>query len=101
VGAQNAQNWTASIVIGTELKSAQIESARGYQAIFVSLAALSSPSYSPIDGQPAVYVYIAAIEVNVLNCRDSRAIIQYGPRRMGFGLRRLRHRRMLRVVCDE
>jgi hypothetical protein len=44
-------------------------SARGYQAIFVSLADLSSPGYGPIDGQPAVYVYIAAIEVNVLNCR--------------------------------
>jgi uncharacterized protein (DUF1330 family) len=28
--------------------------------------ALTSPSY---DGQPAVYLYIAALEVNVLNCR--------------------------------
>jgi hypothetical protein len=28
--------------------------------------------YSPVDGQPAVYLYIAALEVNVLNCRISR-----------------------------
>jgi hypothetical protein len=28
---------------------------RGYQAIFVPLAALSSPGYSPVGGQPAVY----------------------------------------------
>jgi hypothetical protein len=41
-------------------------SARGYQAIFVPSAALGSPGY---DGQPAVYLYIAALEVNVLNCR--------------------------------
>jgi hypothetical protein len=44
-------------------------SARGYQAIFVASAALGSPGY---DGQPAVYLYIAALEVNVLNCRDGR-----------------------------
>jgi hypothetical protein len=44
-------------------------SARGYQAIFVPSAALGSPGY---DGQPAVYLYIAALEVNVLNCRESR-----------------------------
>jgi hypothetical protein len=25
--------------------------------------------YGPMDGQPAVYLYIAALEVNVLNCR--------------------------------
>jgi hypothetical protein len=42
-------------------------SARGYQAIFVPSATLASPGY---DGQPAVYLYIAALEVNVLNCRD-------------------------------
>jgi hypothetical protein len=42
-------------------------SARGYQAIFVASAALGSPGY---DGQPAVYLYIAALEVNVLNCRE-------------------------------
>jgi hypothetical protein len=34
------------------------------------LAALSSPGYGPMDGQPAVYLYIAALKVNVLNCRD-------------------------------
>ena len=33
------------------------------------LAALSSPGYGSMDGQPAVYLYIAALEVNVLNCR--------------------------------
>jgi hypothetical protein len=44
-------------------------SARGYQAIFVPSTALASPGY---DGQPAVYLYIAALEVNVLNCRDER-----------------------------
>jgi hypothetical protein len=85
-------------------------SVRGYQAIFVPLAAVRSPGYSPLDGQPAVYfslshkrhedlidlyiwdtrpkamldlvmlrrspgfmqqadLYIAALEVIVLNCR--------------------------------
>ena len=42
-------------------------SARGYQAIFVPSTALGNPGY---DGQPAVYLYIAALKVNVLNCRD-------------------------------
>jgi hypothetical protein len=38
------------------------------------LAALSSPGYGPIDGRPAVYLYIAAVEVDVLNCRcDTRS----------------------------
>jgi hypothetical protein len=41
----------------------------GYQAIFVPSIALASPGY---DGQPAVYLYIAALEVNVLNCRWER-----------------------------
>ena len=45
-------------------------SARGYQAILVPLAAVSTPGYGPTDGQPAEYLYIAALEVNVLNCRD-------------------------------
>jgi len=44
-------------------------SACGYQAIFVPSTALASPGY---DGQPAVYLYIAALEVNVLNCRRER-----------------------------
>ena len=35
-------------------------SARCYQAIFVPSTALASPGY---DGQPAVYLYIAALEV--------------------------------------
>jgi hypothetical protein len=41
-------------------------SACGYQAIFVPSTALASPGY---EGQPAVYLYIAVLEVNVLNCR--------------------------------
>jgi hypothetical protein len=41
-------------------------SARGYQETFVPPAALTSPGYGPIGGQPAVYLYIAALEVNVL-----------------------------------
>jgi hypothetical protein len=45
---------------------------RGYQAIFVPLAAVRSPGYSPLDGQPTVYLYIAALEVIVLNCRIAR-----------------------------
>jgi hypothetical protein len=40
------------------------DSVRGYQAIFVPLAALSSPGYSPMGGQPAVYLYITALEAN-------------------------------------
>ena len=50
-------------------------SAGGYQAIFVPLAAVSSPGYSPVDGQPAVYLYIAALEVNVLNCRRPGEVV--------------------------
>ena len=41
-------------------------SARGYQAIFVPSTALTSPGY---DGQPAVYLYIAAYVENSLFCR--------------------------------
>jgi hypothetical protein len=41
-------------------------SARGYQAIFVPSATLGSLGH---DGQPAVCLYIAALEVNVLGCR--------------------------------
>ena len=68
---QNAQIRTASLVIGIEPKSAPNGgSARGYQAIFVPSAALSSPGYDPLDGQPAVYLYITALEVNVRYCRD-------------------------------
>jgi hypothetical protein len=47
-------------------------SVRGYQAIFVPLAALSSPGYSPMGGQPAVYLYITALEANCRFCRESR-----------------------------
>jgi hypothetical protein len=34
---------------------------------FVPSTALASPGY---NGQPAVYLYVAALEVNVLNCRE-------------------------------
>jgi len=44
-------------------------SERGYQAIFVPLAALISPGYSSMGGQPAVYLYIAALEANARSCR--------------------------------
>jgi hypothetical protein len=47
-------------------------SARSYQGTFVTLAALDNPGYGPIDGQPAVYSYIATFEVNALNCRIGR-----------------------------
>jgi hypothetical protein len=43
--------------------------ARCYQAIFVPSTALASPGY---DGQPAVYLYIAALEVNIRICRVPR-----------------------------
>jgi hypothetical protein len=35
--------------------------ARGYQGIFVPLAALRSSGYGSMDGHPAVYLYIAAL----------------------------------------
>jgi hypothetical protein len=37
----------------------------------VPSTALASPGY---DGQPAVYLHIAALEVNVLKCRDERLV---------------------------
>jgi hypothetical protein len=39
---------------------------RNLDLLFVPSTALASSGY---DGQPAVYLYIAALEVNVLNCR--------------------------------
>jgi hypothetical protein len=69
-------------------------SARGYQAIFVASATLGSPGY---DGQAAVYLYIAALEVNVLNCRrpgglscrrsDAGSVWHQLARRSGRGVR--------------
>jgi len=41
-------------------------------AIFVLLAALTSPGYSPMGGQPAVYLYIAALQADARYCRISR-----------------------------
>jgi hypothetical protein len=41
-------------------------SASGYQAIFVTSTALAQSGY---DGQPAVFLYIVELEVNVLNRR--------------------------------
>jgi hypothetical protein len=59
------QICTTSFLINTKLAATHIGgSVRGYQAIFVPLAALSSPGYGPLDGQPAVYLYIAALEAN-------------------------------------
>lgn len=47
--------------------SANRRSGARYHAIFVPSTALASPGY---DGQPAAYLYVAALDVNVLNCRD-------------------------------
>ena len=52
--------------------------ARGYQAILVPLATPSSPGYAQLDGQPAVYLYIAAVEMNVLICRWAGALLLAG-----------------------
>jgi hypothetical protein len=48
-------------------------SARGYQGDLCAVTPLSCPGDGPIDGHPAVYLYIAALEANVLNCRLARA----------------------------
>jgi hypothetical protein len=86
VDAQNAQIWTTSVVIGIEPKSAQNGgSARCYQAIFVPSTALASPGY---DGQPAVYLYIAALEVTssiaadrvFLDCRGAGILVRRAHR---------------------
>jgi hypothetical protein len=42
---------------------------RGYQAIFVPWSLSAVPATGPMDGQPIAYLYTAALEVNVLNCR--------------------------------
>jgi len=44
--------------------------ARGYQGIFTTLAAQQSRLWPNRTAGPAVYLYIAALGVNVLNCRD-------------------------------
>jgi hypothetical protein len=51
--------------------------ARGYEAIFVPSNALGSPGH---DGQPAVYLYSAALEVNALDRRWERDEISCGLR---------------------
>jgi hypothetical protein len=43
--------------------------ARGYQGIFTTLAAQQSRLWPNRTAGPAVYLYIAALGVNVLNCR--------------------------------
>jgi hypothetical protein len=48
------------------------------RATSVPPAALTSPGYGPIGGQPAVYLYIAALEVNVLNCRGQGLLDRRG-----------------------
>jgi hypothetical protein len=66
--AQNPRSGAARIASWMTATCRQIGgSARCYQAIFVPSTALASPGY---DGQPAEYLYIAALEVNVLNCRN-------------------------------
>jgi uncharacterized protein (TIGR03083 family) len=44
------------VTLATKLPTISGGSARGYQALFVPLAALSGPGYSPMDGKPAVYI---------------------------------------------
>ena len=68
--AQFSRDWTA--MPGYRSADQNGGYACGYQAIFVPLAALSSLGYGPMDGQATVYLYIAALEVNVLNCRCGR-----------------------------
>ena len=67
IGARYHPLCTATIEAGQgSIADHNGGSARGYQAIFVPSTALASPGY---DGQPVVYLYIAALEVNALNCR--------------------------------
>jgi hypothetical protein len=47
-------------------------SARCYQAIFVPSTTLASLGY---DSQPVVYLYIVALVVTVLNCRDEERLL--------------------------
>ena len=64
-GTQNSQICAPQSAASTDSELRQNGgSARGYQAIFVPSTALASPGY---DGQPVVYLYIAALEVNALN----------------------------------
>ena len=66
-GAANKRSGAARIACRPAETCRQIGgSARGYQAIFVPSTTLASPGH---DGQPTVYLYIAALEVNILNCR--------------------------------
>jgi hypothetical protein len=61
--------WTSSVTTPVALADVPNGgSASGYQAIFVPSTTLVGPGY---DGQPAVYLYITALEVNVRNCRVS------------------------------
>ena len=49
-------------------------SVRGYQAIFVPLAALSSPSYGPMDGQPTVYFSLSHKCFDISYCEINRLV---------------------------
>jgi hypothetical protein len=63
---QNARSGSARTVSQPTQEWRQIGgSARRYQAIFVPSTTLASPCH---DGQSAVFLYLAALEVNVLNC---------------------------------
>src|SRR5512140_1001494 len=68
ISVQKTPSCAAATAARPRSRTKQIGgSARGYRAIFVPSTALASPGY---DGQPAVYLYIAALEVNVLNAAD-------------------------------
>jgi len=79
--------WAATLTIGLRYTGGSV---RGYRAIFVPSTALASPGY---DGQPAVYLYIAALEVNVLNCRGEGRALAGRARRPGRAARPDRRRR--------
>ena len=63
------------------------------------------PGYGPMDGQPAVYLYIATLEVNVLICRWSRGDGRVGCQRKTaratvlYWLRSPRSLRQGRTTC--
>ena len=59
--------------------------------------ALASPGY---DGQPAVYLYIAALEVNVLNCRDEERLLSVKVKGSAALPKVLRPRRVVRSLSE-
>src|ERR1700747_3711923 len=65
--------------------------ARGYQGIFTTLAAQQSRLRPNRTGGPAVYLYIAALGVNVLNCLDEgvRTTTDYWGTSAAWRIRRM------------